>query len=802
MTIRNRRSTALLAAVMMLAGSMAGAGTIRAEETIETEVQAAGAETAQAAGEQAAGEQTAEETGCFTVACENLTGEFSPFFARRSADRKAAALTQENLLPLDRSGGVILNGIEGETAVFDGTEYTYYGPADCSVTENADGTISYEIRLRNDLSFSDGEPVTIDDVIFDLYVRCDPTYDGPSGLGSMPIQGLAEYRSGMRALMSLLIAAGRDNTDFTYWTQEQQTAFFDAYDQAVTAFTQEIVDYCKASGSNGPDDSVAQCAASWGYQLKDDATLTDFWNTMVSAYSGDLAALSAAESAGSSFQSLMTDYSTWLQGVKTGVSADSISGIERVDDYTLRITATKMDATMLVHLADAIAPLHVYGDPALYDYEGNSFGFTKGDLSGVRSAGTAPVGMGPYRYASYENGVVSYEANDTYYQGTPATAQLKLVEEDAAQAADAAAGEGTEESTQSSLAQLVADGAIDAAVIDFDEAASEEIRSINAEGGAGGELDGSVLRTVLYDHPGFGYIGINADNVRVGEDSASDASKNLRRGFATLFAAYRAEAVEAYYGESAQVIEYPISAASWAAPRPEEEDYEKAFCVSVDGTALYTDEQSAEERHEAAAQAALGFFEAAGATVENGTVTAMPEGAKTTYVVQIPAEGVGDHPAYAILTGVQEALAQMGITLEIRDIKNVSDLWGGLRSGDVDMWCAAWSAEADPDLYAVYYAASAKNGENAGISNYMYGIRDLVLDEMILMAREGDNRIYRKALYKACLDTIMEWACVVPTYQRKDAVLFNADRVNMDTVPEQMTAFYDWDAQIQELALQ
>ena len=724
--------------------------------------------------------ETSVSEGSFSVGVNGLTGEFSPFFSRSGSDQEAAALTQENLLVIDRSGGVICKGIEGETVSFGDSDYTYYGPADCTVTENDDGSAEYEIHIRDDLEFSDGVPVTIDDVIFSLYVRCDPTYDGLSGLAGMPIEGLEEYRSGMHTLFSLISSAGEANTDFTYWTEEEQKAFFNDYDQAVLAFTQEIVDYCKASGYNGPDDSVAACAASWGYKLEDGADLKAFWDTMVSAYNGDIAALTAAESAGSSLKELMQDYDSWLKGVETGTGADSISGIEKVDDHTLRIRTTQMNDVMLSQLAGAVCPMHYYGDPSLYDYENNSFGFVKGDLSLIRERNRSPLGMGPYTFVSFEDGTVLYEKNTSYYKGEPKVGEITLVDVQAGSSLDS-----------------IADGTVDAAVIDYDDQTAEKIIGINV-----GAADEDDLAVHIQDHPGFGYIGINADHVKVGDDASSDESRNLRRAFATLFAAYREEAVHNYYGENAQVIEYPISATSWAAPKSTEDGYEEAFSVGADGNAIYSDGMTPEERYAAAADAALGYFEAAGCTVENGQVTDVPEGVKTSYNILIPADGVGDHPAYEILTGAKSALEQMGITLEIRDVRNVSDIWSGLRSGNVEMWCGAWSAQADPDLYPVYYSGASRNGENAGASSYMYGIRDLVLDEMILMAREGDSRVYRKALYKACLDTIMEWACVVPTYQRKDAVVVRTGSVEIETLPTDMTAFYCWDAQLQDLELQ
>jgi hypothetical protein len=52
--------------------------------------------------------------------------------------------------------------------------------------------------------------------------------------------------------------------------------------------------------------------------------------------------------------------------------------------------------------------------------------------------------------------------------------------------------------------------------------------------------------------------------VNVAGETGSEASKNLRRGLATILAVYRDVAVDSYYGEAASVINYPISNTSWA----------------------------------------------------------------------------------------------------------------------------------------------------------------------------------------------------------------------------------------------
>ena len=97
------------------------------------------------------------------VGYSNFNSKFSPFFAETAYDQDAQNLTQLALYPTTRLGEVVYKGIEGESYDYNGTSYTYTGPADIEVTENADGTVDYDITLRDDLKFSDGEPLTIDD---------------------------------------------------------------------------------------------------------------------------------------------------------------------------------------------------------------------------------------------------------------------------------------------------------------------------------------------------------------------------------------------------------------------------------------------------------------------------------------------------------------------------------------------------------------------------------------------------------------------------------------------------------------
>ena len=704
------------------------------------------------------------------VGYSNFSSKFSPFFSETAYDQDVWLMTAVQLLNLDRNGAVVEKGKTGETREYNGTDYTYYGPADLTITENADGTVDYDFDLREDMKFSDGEPLTADDVIFSMYVLCDPTYDGSSTLFAQPIKGMEEYRSGMDTLANLIIAAGPDNKDFALWTEEQQTTYWTNAKAASEAIAQEIVDYCKEAGYNGADDPIEACAANWGFELPEGATIEDFGATMMEAYGNDIAALVSTENAGSSITDVFDGWDAYTVGIKTGDSADSIEGIQKTGDYGVKVTLKETDATAIYQLGIAIAPMHYYGEPEKYDYDNNKFGFDKGDLSHVRSVTTEPMGAGPYKYVKFENGVVSFEANEDFYLGAPKTKNIQFLESQ----------------DQDKLNGIIT-GTID---ITDPSYSVDTVKAIQAEN-SNGEVIGDKIITNTVDNLGYGYLGINAKNVCVAGDRGSDASKALRKAFATVYARYRDVTVDSYYGDAATVINYPISNTSWAAPQKTDADYAIAFSKDVEGNDIYTSDMTDEQKDEAALNAALGFFEAAGYTVSDGKVTAAPEGASLDYEVWIPADGSGDHPSFMMLNLASDALKKIGITLNVKDLANSADLWEALEAENLAMWCAAWGATPDPDMYQVYYSG-IESGKEPGGSNYMYGIQDAELDKMIMDARSSMDQSYRKTVYKSCLDTIIDWAVEVPVYQRQNAIIYSPERVNADTFTPDVTTNYPW----------
>ena len=757
---------ALAMAVAMTAGLLAGCGSSAsssAESVASSE-----------ATSEAAATDTGSSDGTMVLADTGFEGKFSPFFAASSADQDVIDLTQIALLGADRKGEMILNGIEGETREYNGTDYTYYGPADCEVTENADGTVTYAINMRDDLTFSDGTPITIDDVIFTLYVYLDPTYDGSTTLYSMPIAGLDDYRSSMTTLSKLIGEAGEDNTDNTLFTAEQQKAFWDAVNDGGVAFAQEIVDYCVSAGYAADSNDVATAAAAWGYDgLAADATAKDFFLAIAENYDWSFSGMEA-ESAGSALSDLIPAdvYAYSTTGVATGADVDTVSGIVKTGDYSMTITTTELSNSMIYQLQMPIASLDYYGDRSLYDYDNHSYGFKKGDLSKVRSVTSNPMGAGAYTFNKYSDGVIYLDANPSYYEGEPAAKHINMKE---TQEADKITG--------------VQAGTIDISDPSYSLEAANQIATIN---GGDSSLDGSVITTRLMDFRGYGYIALNANNVKVGNDPASQESKDLRKAIMTVIAAYRDEGINSYYGDTATIINYPISNTSWAAPSVTDEGYKIAYSTDVDGNEIYTSDMSSDDKYAAALQAALGYFEAAGYTVENGQVTAAPAGAKMEYTINIGASGNGDHPSFQVLTNAAAALKTIGFTLTVNDLANASDLYSSYQSGVAEGWVAAWQSTNDPDMYQLY--------DSNGSTNY-YQINDSDLDELIEAARQTTDQDSRKAMYKEAMEIILDWGVELPVYQRSEATIFSSERIDTATIPTDMTPYWTYQSEINKIAL-
>ena len=121
------------------------------------------------------------------IMTEELDGLFNPFFSTPAADGTIVSMTQIGMLGTDY--------VNGEVIVACGDEHAVAVKDYDVVHDSAADTTTYTFVIKNGIKFSDGKPLTIQDVMFNLYVYLDPVYTGSSTMYSTDIIGLRDYRT-------------------------------------------------------------------------------------------------------------------------------------------------------------------------------------------------------------------------------------------------------------------------------------------------------------------------------------------------------------------------------------------------------------------------------------------------------------------------------------------------------------------------------------------------------------------------------------------------------------------------------
>ena len=138
-----------------------------------------------------------KSTDAFVIMTEQLDGLFNPFFYTAANDGTIVGMTQIGMLGSKYENGDVQVAYGDDEAVV---------AKDYDITENDDGTVTYRFVLKNGIKFSDGHPLTMEDVLFNFYVYLDPVYTGSNTLYSTDILGLNEYRT-------QTVGSGSDDSD-------------------------------------------------------------------------------------------------------------------------------------------------------------------------------------------------------------------------------------------------------------------------------------------------------------------------------------------------------------------------------------------------------------------------------------------------------------------------------------------------------------------------------------------------------------------------------------------------------------
>lgn len=392
-----------------------------------------------------------------------------------------------------------------------------------SVTaENTDdGGVLYTVTLNKGMTFTDGKKVTIDDYIWSLYVRADPSYTGLSALTGVScyIEGINEYYyddPNYSTKLAEIEAEAEAN-----WTED-------------TISLENFMIYAEDTSLDGwwggdPEGDIGNGMTFVEY-------LTDY------GYADEVAAIDTTDAdavfallAEFEWEFCVGDYDThaWyieyasaeyaLGNLEEGVTVSEISGIKKINDYSCTIKYTEIAIYADRDLfskngAGTLIPKHYYGE------------LVKGDTASIVS-NMEPMGSGPYIWGGFADNIATCTANTKFFLGVPKTGTVRwqYIPED-------------------SIIEALVSNQVDIAV---PQSTNDNIALLEA---------GSCLYD-LTDNAGYGYMGFNHNNM----------SQNVRKGIVSLM--NRAPAIEGWYGDLATVIERPMTTTVGEYPTDAEEYY-------------------------------------------------------------------------------------------------------------------------------------------------------------------------------------------------------------------------------------
>ena len=125
------------------------------------------------------------------IMSEELNGLFNPFYATTGADQEIIGMTQISMLSTDKTGNPTVKEADGSDKA---TVVKAFDVQQIKEGETVKNTV-YTFVIKNGLKFSDGVPLTMNDILFNYYEYLDPVYTGSSTLYSTKIVGLSNYRT-------------------------------------------------------------------------------------------------------------------------------------------------------------------------------------------------------------------------------------------------------------------------------------------------------------------------------------------------------------------------------------------------------------------------------------------------------------------------------------------------------------------------------------------------------------------------------------------------------------------------------
>lgn len=765
-----------------------------------------------------------------------LDGVFNPFYSSSAADGSIIGMTQISMLSSDKYGKVAYG--ENEPCVvldYDTTEIT-----------GADGEKDtvYRFVLKNNLKFSNGSPLTMKDVLFNLYVYLDPTYYGSATIYSTDIVGLQEYRTQTKDEEEqkafegefLKLAIGRvdrlkdclkivydENKDGPSLTDEQMlTKLTEVKNSLGTEYATVVEDYELAKKY-----FREELEKDYGYArgTAQDITFTDKAGNKVTlttdteAFLYNEGLIKWIKDEYRFDYSLGEDSKNWTEEqainaiYSTYVPNDMITVVtywQTANELTTYFAYLEKQAYFenIADKVENISGIRYANRTETVTVKGKEYAAPTFNADGSVASGNEVLEItinkvdpkaiwnfaftvAPMYYYSNEEQIslFDYEKHFGVKFGS-IEFQDEVIKNPAKLGVPVGAGpyKATTQSGDSSKVEAGTFKALNTVYFERNEhfMFPVKIKYINYQ-----VVSTNLMLETLYSG-GVHFVEPackqeNIDNVQAKKDDGFAYSFVQTNGYGYI--GINAEKVPTL--EVRQAIMHAINTQLAV-------QYYNGYSYSIYrpmtlASWAYPENDGGKQFYEFDPNGTIidELMDKAGYSLNSDNVWQKNIGGSThvcKYVFTIAGDTT-DHPAYNSLKQAAEILNAHGFDIEVKtDINALSKL----NNGDLTVWAAAWGAGVDPDMYQVYHidstAGSTANWGYRAIKRNNGGVYDTELgmiedlSEIIDQARETLDENRRKELYAQALDMVMELAVELPTYQRSDLFAYNSSIIDASTL--------------------
>lgn len=316
------------------------------------------------------------------IGVENIEGNFNPFYAKSEGDLE---VVKQMFRPIQiKSTDNTLINHAGSIS------YEFVG----------DRQVKYTVSINDNMTFSDGTHITIDDVLAFYHFISDATYDGTYKDWYLnDIVGIKEYYY--------------DDKNYADSVSEIENTVNEKYSKEnITA--DDLIKYLvdtEIGGRYKGIDTEKSAGVTWKKYLTDSGYSRDVESVSKSPSEEAWLRLVAKAEAENNYEAY--DASSWYReqlldkylkdNYDDGINVTEISGIKKVNDYTCSILFNTPNINMISQINVLIIPKSCY-----------SSDYVKGSAEKVKEMMSFSVGSGPYIIAENSEKEVRMSCNDFY----------------------------------------------------------------------------------------------------------------------------------------------------------------------------------------------------------------------------------------------------------------------------------------------------------------------------------------------------------------------------------------------------